>query len=266
MTHRRFPILMYHALRAGAPHEAEDPHLNDPAAQPYILPAPAFRRQMELLAGLTARCPLSWESFMRPGAAHTAAITFDDGHRSNAELALPLLCELGLTAAFFITTDWIGRPGYMSQDQLRRLAAAGMLIGAHGRSHRYLSDLSAADIDDELRGSRARLEDLLGREVTAMSLPGGRLSRTVRERAAAAGYRYILTSRIGLATPADDPLDLPRVPVTNRLADDFIAKLLSGDERGVRAMARSARLRALAKALLGNRLYDRLRLALLGNR
>lgn len=263
---QRYPILMYHAIRSGAPSEATDPHLNDPAAQPYILTEPAFRRQMELLSELTTKTPLSWQSFVQPDPLRTAIVTFDDGHRSNSELALPILAGLKLSAAFFITTDWIGRPGYMAEQQLRELASAGMLIGAHGRSHRYLSDLSPAEIDNELHASRARLEDILGIDVPAMSLPGGRLSRLVRERAAAAGYRYIFTSRIGLASPAGDPLSLPRVPITNRLTADFIAKLLSGDDREVRAMARSARLRALAKILLGNRLYDRLRLSLLGNR
>lgn len=262
----RYPILMYHALRAGAAYETSDPHLTDRAAQPYILHEAEFRRQMELLSGLTGKALLTWETFARGGAPPTAIVTFDDGHRSNAERAMPVLYGLGLCGVFFVTTDWIGQPGYMSAGQLRDLVSTGMLVGAHGRSHRYLSDLPAGEIDDELRGSRARLEDLLGVEVPAMSLPGGRLSRLVRKRAVAAGYRFMFTSRIALAATAGDPLDIPRIPMTNRLpADGFIERLLSGDDSEIRGMARSARVRAVAKALLGNQLYDRLRLALLGS-
>ncbi|MCE5228838.1 polysaccharide deacetylase family protein, partial [bacterium] len=143
------------------------------------------------------------------------------------------------------------------------LSSAGMLIGAHGRTHRYLSDLAAFEMDNELRGSRARLEDLLGVPVPGMSLPGGRLSARLRDRIGAAGYRFLFTSRIALASPVDDPLDRPRVPITNWLKEDFLERLLAGDDRQVRAMARSARLRDLAKTVLGNRLYDRLRTAVL---
>ena len=36
-------------------------------------------------------------------------VTFDDGHRSNVEIAAPILQARGLTARFFITAGWTGR-------------------------------------------------------------------------------------------------------------------------------------------------------------
>ncbi|MEN6626837.1 MAG: polysaccharide deacetylase family protein [Candidatus Sumerlaeia bacterium] len=252
------PIFMYHALRSG-PGDT-DPHLSDPAAQPYILSLSDFNLQTELMTILAAKSALSWNSIIDN---KSFVLSFDDGHRSNAELALPVLAQKNLKAAFLITTDWIGRPGYMAESQIRELAQAGMLIGSHGRSHRYLSDLADAELDDELRGSRARLEDLLGIEVPAMSLPGGRSNARVRERVAAAGYKILMTSRIGLASAGDDPLDLPRVPVTNRLGLEFFKRLLAGDDSDVRRMARSARIRDFAKSILGNQLYDCLRVMLI---
>lgn len=252
------PILMYHALRSG-PGDT-DAHLADPAAEPYIVNATDFNDQMSLVTKMAAMSDLSWNTII---VQKTILMTFDDGHRSNAELALPVLTRLGLRGVFFITTDWIGRPGYMTEPQLSELAGAGMLIGSHGRSHRYLSDLSDREIDDEVRGSKARLEDLLGVDVPAMSLPGGRADARVRERVAAAGYRILMTSRIGLASPESDLMDLPRVPVTNRLGLEFFKRLAEGDDADVRRMARSARVRDAAKGVLGNRLYDRLRLMMM---
>jgi peptidoglycan/xylan/chitin deacetylase (PgdA/CDA1 family) len=40
----------------------------------------------------------------------TALITFDDGYRDNFKVALPILMDLGVPAAFFIPTDYIDRP------------------------------------------------------------------------------------------------------------------------------------------------------------
>ena len=48
-------------------------------------------------------------------------------------------------AAFFVTADWIGRDGFMTEDHLRRLLSEGMLIGAPGSSHRYLAALSSRE-------------------------------------------------------------------------------------------------------------------------
>jgi peptidoglycan/xylan/chitin deacetylase (PgdA/CDA1 family) len=40
--------------------------------------------------------------------ARALAITFDDGYADNEELAAPILCGLGLSATFFITTGFLG--------------------------------------------------------------------------------------------------------------------------------------------------------------
>ncbi len=264
------PILMYHALwpplegESLARHWAADPQLADPGSRLYALDVREFERQLELLRDAGAgRSPLAWTSFDAVGPRPGPVVSFDDGHHSNHSLALPALTQRGLRAIFFITTDWIGCPGFMTEGQIRELAAAGMLIGAHGCTHRYLSDLADGEISDELARSKTRLEAILDAEVPALALPGGRGDARVRRLAARAGYRLMFTSRIGLAAPGEDALDLPRVPITNRQDEQFLARLLAGDDRDLRAMARSARLRGAARALLGNRLYDRLRAGLM---
>jgi peptidoglycan/xylan/chitin deacetylase (PgdA/CDA1 family) len=59
-------------------------------------------------------------------------ITFDDGYRDNAELALPVLQELGAPAAFFLVSDWLRRPTLPWWDRiafaLKRSTAAKLLL------------------------------------------------------------------------------------------------------------------------------------------
>ena len=54
-------------------------------------------------------------------------LTFDDGNESDFTIAMPALVERGLTAGFFITTDLLDQPGYLSRSQVRALANAGIV-------------------------------------------------------------------------------------------------------------------------------------------
>jgi len=265
---------MYHALwpalderDALLRHWAGDTQLQDPGARLYGLDQRVFRRQMLALnkAGAQTRCP--WAELAAPGP-HRLLITFDDGHQSNFELALPVLEELGLMAIFFITSDWIGRKDFLDEEQILGLRRAGMLIGSHGVTHRYFSDLSADEVRRELADSKARLEGILGESVPGLSLPGGRAHPALRPIAREVGYRHLFTSTPALANSAGDPLAWPRIwpriPITNLLSDDFVERLARGETAAVRRMARVARLRRLARGLLGNSLYDRLRGRILG--
>src|SRR5690606_13410001 len=116
-----------------------------------------------------------------------AWITFDDGHASNHSLALPALHRHGLRAFFFITTDWIGRPGFMTREQLCELSDAGMLLGTHGCSHAYFDELDDSAMLGELIESKRRLEEILQRPTPGLALPGGRNHPRIRELARQAG-------------------------------------------------------------------------------
>jgi peptidoglycan/xylan/chitin deacetylase (PgdA/CDA1 family) len=181
------------------------------------------------------------------------------------EVALPLLAEHGARAIFFITTDWIGTPGYMDAAGLSALHAAGMLIGAHGCSHRLFSELSVAELRREMADSKKRLEDILGAAVPAMAEPGGRSHPAQRDVAREVGYEHIFTSGSELADPAGDRYAWPRIALINKTPVDFVQRLLKGDDSQLRAMARAERLRRRIKGLMGERFYRALRRRLLGH-
>jgi peptidoglycan/xylan/chitin deacetylase (PgdA/CDA1 family) len=266
-----FSILMYHALWPGLDDPdrlrqwwAEDPQLKDPGARRYGLDQRAFAVQMESLAKSGGAMPTHWNEMGIPRPPATW-ITFDDGHQSNVTLALPILRRLGLRAIFFITTDWIGQPGFMNEEQIAQLHDAGMLIGSHGCSHSYFSEMSADGLRKELVGSKARLEAITSAPVEGVSLPGGRNHRSIQRLAKGLGYHHIFTSRIGLARVDGNPTNWPRIPITNLMANEMVARIAQGDADGVvQRMARRARVRAGIQRRLGNRLYDKLRSGWLG--
>jgi len=122
-------------------------------------------------------------------------VTFDDGHRSNYDLALPLLQKNGISAIFFVTANWIGKgQGFMDWSQLREMQHLGHSIASHGVSHKLLTHCSSGELQDEVRRSKETIEEALGARVTSISMPGGRWNARVLEVCRNAGYEQLYHS------------------------------------------------------------------------
>jgi peptidoglycan/xylan/chitin deacetylase (PgdA/CDA1 family) len=120
-------------------------------------------------------------------------LTFDDGYADAATEALPILERHGFTATFYVVIDFVGRPGYMTWEQVKLLHESGMEIGSHSVSH---PDLTARDPEvafEEISRSRAILEQQLGAPVRSFSYPIGSYDETVAEFARQVGYTSAVT-------------------------------------------------------------------------
>ena len=257
MAEAALPILMYHGLHSGP----EDSGIYDPV---YSVEPRDFAAQLDWLAdngyGTARLRDLDPE---RRDSARRAIITFDDGDISNLRVALPALMKRGMVAEFFVTADFVGQPGRLAPQDLRTLADAGMSVQAHGKSHRYLDELSLPDVEHELSDSKYRLEAFLDEPVTALALPGGRGGERERALALGMGYLDVLGSVPGRNRRWTRGHYLQRLSVTRGLALGDFAGIVSG--RGVLPVAMQARyhILALAKRLLGNRRYELVRARML---
>jgi Polysaccharide deacetylase len=184
-------------------------------------------------------------------------ITFDDGHISNFEFALPVLQSRAITAKFFITVGWTGRRrDYMGWQELRALHQAGQHIGAHGWTHALLTHCSARELHSELVDARLTLEDKLGTSITTMSLPGGRYNRRVLTACQEAGYRQIFTSVPRAALEQAGPT-VGRLNIRGDMSLEWITKLLQPGSNLLSGLERQYQMKAAAKSLLGDRLYEK---------
>ena len=184
-------------------------------------------------------------------------LTFDDGHISNFQYALPILQSQGLHAWFFITVGWTGRrAGYMRWEELRTLLQAGQMIGAHGWSHKLLTHCNARELHSELVEARLTLEDKLGTSITTMSLPGGRYNRQVLAACQEAGYTQIFTS-IPRAETDPPGLTVGRLNMRGDMSLEWIAKLFQPGGNLLAGLERQYQMKAAAKSLLGDRLYEK---------
>jgi peptidoglycan/xylan/chitin deacetylase (PgdA/CDA1 family) len=100
------------------------------------------------------------------------SINFDDGYKSAFLNGMPILDKAGIKTTHFIITQQIGHPIFMTKDQIFALQAAGHEIGAHTRTHPYLSTLTDDQQRSEILGS---YDDLmaLGIKPTWFAYPYG---------------------------------------------------------------------------------------------
>ena len=227
---------LYHDLRPGG------------SDYSYVLDTNEFDKHLDLFVEIRkAESPGLWPE-----------VTFDDGHISDFDYALPALLSRGLSARFFITVGWTGqKPGYMGWRELRSLHESGQLIGAHGWSHALLTHCAPGDLGVELGKAKSVLEDKLGTSITTMSLPGGRYNRRVIAACREAGYTQIYTS-VPRAEHETLGFTVGRVNVRGDSSPKWIGSLLQPGSRALAKMERQYRIKAVAKNVVGDRLYDKL--------
>ncbi len=153
-------------------------------------------------------------------------ISFDDGNRSDHDIALPRLLARGLTADFFVLSGRIGSAGSLDAGQVRALVAAGMGIGSHGVDHRDWKSLTGADLEAELALSRATLESICGQPVTTAGIPFGSYDARVLRGLRRAGYDCAYSSDRGTMVMTD--FLRPRISVRAAMTEAEIAHILAG--------------------------------------
>lgn len=156
------------------------------------------------------------------------SVTFDDGYAENCRRALPLLIDEQVPCTYFVSTRHVldgvpfphdvarGRPLPPNTiGQLRELAAAGVEIGAHTRTHCDLGAIeNPAMLDDEVVVAGAELAASLGRPVRYFAFPFGQhanLNQLVFQKAREAGYEAICSAYGGFNFPGDDAFHLQRI-------------------------------------------------------
>ena len=186
-------------------------------------------------------------------------VTFDDGHISNYELALPLIERFGMRAIFFITTDWIGAEHRMSETHLRALLDMGHLIGSHSCSHPFLNECSNQQLQDELQASRKRLEDLIGSLVTMISIPYGRWDRRVLRACKTAGYLKVFTSDPWLSSAVREGVEVVgRMTVRNSMDASRLRHLITSRGLVKARLQMPFRMKQALRMCIGDRMYHRI--------
>ena len=215
------PALLYHHVGRARPGTYSS----------LTVDAARFRRHVTWLARrgyrpLTIEDVAQWAADRRRPPGRRVLITFDDAYADLAGAAFPALLEAGLSAVVFVVTGCIGETNrwdaanggahaILTADQIRDWSERGIQFGAHTRTHPDLTQLPETDAREEMAGSKADLEAVLGRAVTSFAYPYGFFdSATVR--IAASIFEVAFTAEPGRNLSSTDPHQIRRSMVWRR--------------------------------------------------
>ncbi len=222
MSIERVPVLMYH--RVGK--------VRDQRAARFSITPADFSAHMRALArsgyhAVSMHAFLAWMEAGQPLTEGAFLLTFDDGYRGVLEHAQPVLEELRWPFNIFLVSDliggtdaWIKPTGsndeshpLLNAQEILDMRQHGCEFHSHARSHPRLTELSDAELADQLGGSRAALTELLGQEVTCLAYPFGLHDDRVVAAARAAGYRAAFSTRSGFNNRRLDRYRIRRLDV-----------------------------------------------------
>ncbi len=182
-----------------------------------------FEAQMKMLKdkGITViplQDYLAWRRGEKNIPAHSAVITFDDGWKSQYEVAWPIMKKYGYPFTMFIYTEGV-RGGFfgggeaITWEQLADMRDNGVDIEAHSATHQDMRQNQPIDVvqngkkkrtrltgqayedwlKNEVVSSKALIEQRLAVKVNCFAVPLGKYDDHVKEMARNAGYEAMFT-------------------------------------------------------------------------
>lgn len=211
-------ILFYHRVADDVPND-------------WTMPCDLFTEQIDWLQRHFDLISLAEaQRRIREGAnaRPAVAITFDDGYADNGTHALPLLIERQIPCTYFVSSRFVleGEPfphdvarGHPLRpntvDELRSMAAEGIEIGAHTRTHADLGQIhDQRTLRDEVVDAAHELEAAVGASIRYFAFPYGlhaNLNAEAIRLARRAGYHGVCSAYGGYNFPGDDWFHLQRI-------------------------------------------------------
>ena len=146
-------------------------------------------------------------------------ITVDDAFSSFYEFAWPYLKKEKIPFILFVSTEAVGKNGYMTWDQIKELEKEDIAyIGNHSHSHDYLVDLKNDDFISDINTSSSIFEEKLGYNPIFFSYPFGEYSSLIKEYISK-NFKFSFGQHSGVIDNNKDPYELPRFPINEKYGD-----------------------------------------------
>lgn len=200
----KIPILVYHNIRVMEKNFSSD-------QRTYSVTPAIFEAELKYLkdhdfSPVTMDALADYFSRNTPLPPKPVILTFDDGRETQYQNAFPLLKKYGVRATFYVFTNAIDRPGYLTSAQIKEMSAEGQLFGSHSVFHPRLDKMTdEAAVKKELEKSKSVLEGITGLTTRNFAHPFGLFSDLVLKTLVATGYET------GRALGGDSEIDQQKI-------------------------------------------------------
>mgnify|MGYP001283369282 FL=1 len=159
------------------------------------------------------------KKFNFPKGEKKILLTIDDAFLSFYENAWPFLKKNKIPFILFVSTEPVGKKGYMTWDQIKEVEKEKFAyIGNHSHSHEYLINLSFSEFKNDINKSTNIFKSQLGYNPIFYSHPFGEYSQKqikfLREN-----FEFAFGQHSGVIDVNKDKYQLPRFPINEKYGD-----------------------------------------------
>ena len=164
--------------------------------------------------------PISFDkNFLNEKNEKKILLTIDDAFTSFYENAWPYLKENKIPFILFVSTEPIGKNGYMSWKQLKEIEKYDFaFLGNHSHSHEYLIDFSFFDFKKDINTSINIFKKNIGYNPIFFSYPFGEYSKK-QLNFIKKNFKYAFGQHSGVIDINKSPYELPRFPINEKYGD-----------------------------------------------
>ena len=181
-----------------------------------------FKKQINIIKDkkYTFENPKDFDlNFNNPKTKKKVLITIDDAFSSFYNHAWPYLKENKIPFILFVSTEPVGKNGYMSWEQIKEIEKEKFaFIGNHSHSHDYLLDLTFENFKKDINKSIEIFEKELGYNPIFFSYPFGEYSleqiNYIKKK-----FKYAFGQHSGVIDLNKNIYELPRFPINEKYGD-----------------------------------------------
>jgi len=158
-------------------------------------------------------------NFSKPRNEKKILITIDDGFKSFYNEAWPFLKENKIPFILFISTEPVGKKGYMTWSEIMEIEKSDFaVIGHHSHTHKYLIDMNNSEFVNDIEISNNIFKERLGYIPQIFSYPFGEYSKYMREYISK-NFKIAFGQHSGVIDLNKNKFELPRFPINEKYGD-----------------------------------------------
>ena len=157
--------------------------------------------------------------FSIPKEKKEILITIDDAFMSFYTEAWPYLKENKIPFILFVSTEPVGKRGYMTWDQIKEVESEDFAyIGHHSHTHEYLIDVSNEEFILDIEKANKIFLKELGYIPELFSYPFGEYSKFMKDYISK-NFKYAFGQHSGVIDLNKNKFELPRFPINEKYGE-----------------------------------------------